>query len=278
MYRRGVEAFLTALAAWLVAASPVRAQELVRLDTRPGITQSYFLARVPTGAQAVALLFPGGGGYIRLRSEGGQIKFAPGNFLVRVRGEFVTRGVVAAIIDAPSDAQSGWGMTDEFRLGDAHLTDVRAIQADLGRRFPDLPVFLIGTSRGTVSVASLGARLDRNVAGVVLTSSMYRATGSRSWEPGPGLSLFDFARLKVPVLLVHHRDDGCPATPYVDAYHLAKTFPLVTVKGGRPATSGECEPMSAHGYFGREGETVEAIVNWMLKRPYAREIGDPPGR
>jgi hypothetical protein len=36
--------------------------------------------------------------------------------------------------------------------------------------------------------------------------------------------------------------------------------------------------MSAHGYFGREVETVEAIVNWMLKRPYAREIGDPPGR
>jgi pimeloyl-ACP methyl ester carboxylesterase len=269
---------LTVLVAWLVTAAPVCAQEIVRLDTRPGVTQSYFLARVPRGVQAVALLFPGGGGSIRLRSEDGRIKFAPGNFLVRVRGEFVQRGVVAAILDAPSDAQSAWGMTDEFRFGDAHLTDVRAVLADLGRRFPDLPVFLIGTSRGTVSVASLGARLDRGVAGVVLTSSMYRPAGARSHEPGPGLSQFDFARLKLPVLLVHHRDDGCFATPYVDAYHLARTFPLVTVKGGRPATSGECEPMSAHGYFGREVETVEAIVSWMLKRPYAREIGDPPGR
>jgi pimeloyl-ACP methyl ester carboxylesterase len=163
-------------------------------------------------------------------------------------------------------------MTDEFRFGDAHLTDVRAVLADLGRRFPDLPVFLIGTSRGTVSAASLGARLDRGVAGVALTSSLYRPAPPRSNEPGPGLSQFDFKRLKVPALIVHHADDGCPATPYVDAYHLARTFPLVTVKGGAPATSGPCEPFSAHGYLGREPETVDAIVNWMLKRPYPKEI------
>jgi len=30
--------------------------------------------------------------------------------------------------------------------------------------------------------------------------------------------------------------------------------------------------MSPHGYLGRETETVDAIVNWMLKRPFAREI------
>jgi alpha-beta hydrolase superfamily lysophospholipase len=265
-------AVLTLLAASLAAAPSVGAQEIVRLDTRPGVTQTYFLARVPKNPQAVALLFPGGGGYIRIRSEDGQIKFAPGNFLVRVRAEFIKRDVIAAIVDAPSDAQSGWGMTDEFRFGDAHLTDVRAILADLGPRFPDVPVFLIGTSRGTVSATSLGARLDRGVAGVVLTSSMFRAPGARSNEPGPGLSRFDFTRLKVPTLLVHHADDGCGSTPYVDAYLLAKTFPLVTVKGGAPATSGPCEPMSAHGFLGREADTVEAIVSWMLKGPFAREI------
>lgn len=269
---------LALVAAWLVVPAPLRAQELVTLDTRPGVTQSYFLTRVPKDTRAVALLFPGGGGSIRLRSEDGQIKFATGNFLVRVRDEFVRRGVVAAILDAPSDAQSGWGMTDEFRFGDAHRTDVRAILADLGRRFPDLPVFLVGTSRGSVSVASLGARLDGGVAGVVLTSTMFRATSPRSREPGPGLSRFDFASLKLPVLVVHHREDACPSTPYVEAHFLADRFPLVTVKGGLPATSGECEPMSAHGFLGREAETVEAIVNWMLKRPYAREIGDTPAR
>ena len=49
-------------------------------------------------------------------------------------------------------------------------------------------------------------------------------------------------------------------------------FPLVSVTGGLPPTSDACEPMSPHGYLGRETETVDAIVNWMLRRPYAREI------
>jgi pimeloyl-ACP methyl ester carboxylesterase len=266
------------IAAWLTLSSPASAQEIVALTTRPGVTQSYFLARVPKEPQAIALLFPGGGGSIRLRSEEGQIKFASGNFLVRTRGEFVKRGIIAAVLDAPSDQQAGWGMTDEFRFSDEHLTDVRAVLADLGRRFPDLPTFLVGTSRGSVSVAGLGARIERGVAGVVLTSSMYRATNPRSREPGPGLSRFDFGRLGSSVLLVHHRDDACPSTPYGDAASLAKRFPLVSVKGGLPATSDRCEPMSAHGFFGREPETVEAIVNWMLKRPYAAEIGEGPGR
>ena len=30
--------------------------------------------------------------------------------------------------------------------------------------------------------------------------------------------------------------------------------------------------LSAHGYLGKEDETVEAIVNWMLKRPFRSEI------
>ena len=68
----------------------------------------------------MAILLPGSGGLINLRLENGRPKFGQGNFLVRSRAEFVKRGVVAAIIDAPSDQHGGWGMSDEFRLGDAH--------------------------------------------------------------------------------------------------------------------------------------------------------------
>jgi hypothetical protein len=118
----------------------------------------------------------------------------------------------------------------------------------------------------------VGARIENGVAGVVLTSSMFRPAGKRSAEPGPGLSRFDFTSVKVPVLLVHHRDDGCFASPYVEAHLLAKRFPLVTVSGGLPAQSAPCEALSAHGYLGKEAETVEAIVGWMLGEPYRREI------
>lgn len=147
------------------------AQEIVTLNTRPGVTQSYFLASVPKRSQAIAVLFPGSGGWIGLRHEDGKIQFSPGNFLVRSRAEFVKRGVVGAIIDAPSDMQRGWGMTDEFRLDESHSTDISAVLNDLEKRFGGLPIFLIGTSRGTISAASVGARLGPRVAGFPLKPS-----------------------------------------------------------------------------------------------------------
>ncbi len=41
---------------------------------------------------------------------------------------------------------------------------------------------------------------------------------------------------------------------------------------GSPAQSQPCEAMSAHGFLGKESDTVGAIANWMLKQPYPREI------
>jgi pimeloyl-ACP methyl ester carboxylesterase len=149
---------------------------------------------------------------------------------------------------------------------------VAAIVADVKTRVSGVPVFLVGTSRGSVSAASVSARIGDAVAGVVLTSSMYRATHPRSREPGLGLSRFDFASIKIPVLLVHHRDDACASTPYTDARSLSKRFPLVTVMGGRPAESDPCQAMSAHGYLGKEVETVDAIAAWMLGKPYPTEV------
>jgi hypothetical protein len=78
--------------------------------------------------------------------------------------------------------------------------------------------------------------------------------------------------VRVPLLMVHHRDDACRATPYREAAALAARFPLVSVKGGKPPESGPCDPLAAHGYFGREAATVDAIAAWMLKRPFTREI------
>jgi len=253
-----------------VSAAP--AQEMVTLQTRPGVMQSFFITNLGDNPQAVAVLFAGSGGLIRLRQENGQIKFGQNNFLVRTRGEFVKRGVVAAILDAPSDRQTGWGMGDEFRLGEDHFTDVSVVVADISKRFPNLPLFLVGTSRGTISAAALGARFGSGLSGVVLTSTMFRAAGARSNEPGPGLSRFDFATIKLPVLFVHHVGDQCAVTPYSDAVRLADKYPLISVSGGRAPESGPCDPFSAHGYFGKESETVEQIVNWMLKKPFVKEV------
>jgi len=134
------------------------------------------------------------------------------------------------------------------------------------KRYPGLPVFLVGTSRSTISVAQLGRSLGDEVSGIVLSSSLWRAN-----HPG-ALEAFDWKSIRVPALLVHHRDDDCFATLYRDLPRGASIHPLISVKGGKPAESGPCDPLAAHGFFGKEAETVDAIAAWMLKKPYPTEI------
>ena len=168
-------------------------------------------------------------------------------------------------MDAPSDQPRG--MEDEFRLGDAHADDTARVVADLKSRYPGLPVFLVGTSRGTISAASAGRRLGPGVNGVVLTATLFLASRRQ-----PGLSGFDFSSIPVPLLFVHHVDDGCDYTPHSAAKRLADRYPVVSVSGGLPPQSKPCEAMSPHGFLGKEAETVDAIGKWMLKQPYPREI------
>jgi len=169
------------------------------------------------------------------------------------------------ILDCPSDQAEG--MNDGFRISDEHAADVCAVLALLRARFQGAQLHLVGTSRGTVSAAYVAQELGPAVDGVVLSSSVFRATNSNL-----GLSLFKFERLKTPLLLVHHAEDGCPICPYGEARKLAERVPLITVRGGSEPESGPCDPLANHGYFGRESAVVQAIRNWILGRPYEREI------
>jgi len=256
---------LVALMATFDAAA---AEEIVTLATRADVTQSYLLSAPASGKpSAVALLFAGGAGRVNLARAQGRESLARGNFLVRSRRHFAQAGVTAAVLDAPSDQPKG--MEDEFRLGADHAADVGKVVADLKSRYPGLPVFLVGTSRGTVSAASAGARLGKNVSGVVLTAAVFLPAR----RPGrPGLSGFDFASIASPLLLVHHVDDECATTPYSEARALSERYPLISASGGLPPQSAPCQAMSSHGFLGREAEAVGEIANWMLGRPFRRKI------
>jgi hypothetical protein len=255
----------------VLAGAPVSAQEIVTLQTRPGVTQSVFIANMGgRKAEAAAMLFIGGDGNIRLRMENGQARFGQGNFLPRARREFIRNGILPVIFDNPTDQQAGNGMSDDFRESREHFADVRAVRGELEKRYPGLPVFLVGTSRSTLSVAHLARRMDTDVKGVVLTSSLfYSGSGPRARQV---LSGFNWGQIKVPLLFVHHADDGCGATPYREAARLAARYPLITVHGGKPPESAPCEALSNHGYLGKEAETVDAIAAWMLGKPVPKEI------
>ena len=260
----------TLLATGLSAGEPAAPsrpiqRELLLIPTRPGVIQPCLLFTESPAPKAVALMFPGGAGVQNLRKRTLEQVLGPkGNFLVRSTERFLSPELAVAILDCPSDRSSG--MDDTFRISDEHAADVRGLITHLRRRFPDVRSFLVGTSRGTVSAAYVAQELGAGVDGVVLTSSVFRASPAQV-----GLSLFPFERLKPPLLLVHHAEDGCAACPFSQALKVAPKATLITVHGSIEPESGPCDPLSNHGYFGREAPVAEAIRNWILGRPHARE-------
>ncbi len=268
---------LLALAAALfVGPSAEAAQEIVTIETRPGVTLKVLL-RFPNNAPKAALvLFPGGQGEGHFSERNGQIRVG-NNFLTRSSPLFVEKRFAVAIVDVPSD-QAG-GMSDQFRTGKEHIQDIRKVIDLLNQRWPG-PLYLVGTSRGTVSVAHLGAALqDPRISGIVLTSSIGASRPSRT-DRLP-LSLFEvpMESITYAVLFVHHRNDGCWASNYADALRLRKRITkspkvdFIEVQGGDPARSEPCEAMSPHGYLGKEREVVAAITDWVEGKPVPKQIG-----
>ena len=146
--------FLRALFAGLVAlcmAVPSwAADRLISVNTRPDVTISYWW--MPRdGATATFVLFSGGTGGIGYR-EG-----APksGNFLIRSRDEFAKAGFNVALMGNPSDMPK---LTPVFRQSSEHFADVRAVIQDI-RTHSSAPVWLVGTSQGTISAAAAGIDL-----------------------------------------------------------------------------------------------------------------------
>lgn len=129
-----------------------------------------------------------------------------------------------------------------------------------------MPVWLVGTSMGSLSAANAAGRLTAGgPAGIVLTSSVTEASKA-SYETTPHAGLGD---VRVPALVVHHRDDACRASPFsgaeaiVRALKQAPAKELLAFEGGSPPISTPCEAKAAHGYVGIEAKVVEAIGAWI---------------
>ena len=241
--------------------------DVVNLPVREGVTENYLMtwedSATPTSA---AILFPGGNGRVGMSKQGNIINLEAGNnFLVRSRGLFVDNNMMSVVVDTPSDNLQG--VSDAFRKSNVEVNDLSKIIDDVKARFPGIKIYLIGTSRGTVSATYVGNALQSKLEGIVLTSTVTLIRRG-------GLADFDFNSIKVPMLLVHHHDDGCPVALYGEAKNISEKYkiPFITVYGGDPPISAPCEALSQHGYLGKEKETVTEIKNWINHKPIQLQI------
>lgn len=235
------------LAAILLPAIAAEAGERIELPTRGQLVQPVEYVPAASAPVASVILFPGGNGVVAEVAK---------NFLLRVRGRFAEQGLAVAVADAPSDHAGGMG--PPFRATAPHARDVAAIIAFLKGKAP-VPVWLIGTSRGTISAANAAVRLGPSqVAGIVLTSTVWSG----------GLSAVPLAEIEVPTLVVHNRDDGCSESPYAGAQQAmpqlahAPAKELILVSGGT-SKSRPCDALSPHGYYQIENQVVPPIIQWI---------------
>jgi pimeloyl-ACP methyl ester carboxylesterase len=259
--------WIRAVLVWIalsVVTSAAQAQTVPRvvdIPTRPGVTQR-FLYLAPDHPRAAVILYPGGHGGLQIDADGG-FGWGEGNFLVRTRQDFVAAGLAVAIVDAPSDRQSP-PYLDGFRQSAEHAADAKAVIAWV-REQAKVPVWLVGTSRGTQSVAAIAIALADGGGpdGIVLTSTILRE--NRGGRP---VTAMDLGALKIPVLVVHNKDDGCKLCPVsatselMDGLKNAPRKELIVVSGGI-SRGDPCEAMSYHGFNGLEGEVVGSIAKWI---------------
>ena len=250
----------------LAVSDPVRAQtrDVFDVPTRPGIVERV-LVLTPANPKAVVLLFAGDHGGLDIRWNGVFITGLAVNFLVRSRDLFVSQGLTVVVVDAPSDHQNPPYLSG-FRQTPEHVADIRALISWARHRQVDVPVWLVGTSRGTESVAFAATELSGTADapdGIVLTSTILIADpGNR---PVPAMAL---ARITVPTLVVHHRLDGCQYCPYrdlpglLDRLTAAPRKELITAEGGT-SRGDPCQAMAYHGFNGIEGEVVGKITKWI---------------
>lgn len=238
-------------------------EKVVDIPTRPEVTQRILLI-TPEAPKAALILFAGGHGGLQIQPEG-KLTWGDGNFVIRTRQQYAAQGFMVAVIDAPSDRQSPPFLSG-FRMTSEHLADIRGVISWLRQQTP-VPIWLLGTSRGTQSVAHAATQLTGDDApnGIVLTSSILT---DKTSVPVTELPL---ENVRTPVLVVHHENDGCKLCPYSETANLMKKLnnssrkKLLTFRGGEPQGD-PCKAHAYHGFNGIENDVVEQISQWVLEK------------
>lgn len=252
----GLRSLLISMVLALVSLTGHAESTLFKVPTRPDVKTTLFWEPVE-GAKATVFVFPGGGGGFGKIEDG---KPTSNNFLVHSASYFTANGFNVAIFGRPSDSED---LDYADRISDTHMTDVRKV-LDFVKTQSATPVWIVGTSRGTISATATAIHAQGDIAGLVLTSSVvnYKKPGAVPKQ--------DLAAIKVPVMMLHHSKDACihcrpdevPAA--FKGFRNAPVKKLIFVDGGANPTGDVCAGQHWHGFIGMEKEAADLIANWIM--------------
>ncbi len=223
-----------------------------------------FILLKPDNPKAAVVLFPGGKGNLRLDIFGTPRRKS---FLVRSREDFLDQGFMVAVFNPPSGLED-LGRT--YRMSETHGQDIRAVLEHL-KKTANVPVWLIGHSRGTFSAANGAIRLKDLLSGLILTSTVTKSREKYAiYATHPsGVIDMELGSVMAPVLLVANKTDSCASTPASNAEKLSKAFtgaPRTAVKifdGEDEPKQDNCKWGSQHQFGGFEEKVVDAIADFI---------------
>lgn len=249
-----------------------QSERVVEIGSRGVQTRAVLIE--PSEAVGSVILLAGGNGRLDITPDG-RIWRLVNNQLVYTRSLYAKQGYLTLVPDLAPDLKTEKGVVDAFRVSAAHAQDIGAMVEYLRKLKP--PVVLIGTSRGTISVANAVVRLDagRLPDAAIITSPSLARPGSKdaSVQSAAG----DPSRITVPFLVVSHRRDKCPdASP--EAVQAFKTWyersgrklDLIVLDGSAEVVGNPCDAQSPHGFMGLDQQVVGSITGWIRDKGLTR--------
>ena len=242
---------------FLSAPAFAETDRLIKIDTRPEVTVSFYYMK-REGAKASIVLLTGGSGGIGMKNG----IPTSNNFLVRSRDLFAANGFNVAVVGKPSDKDD---LDGSFRISAEHIEDLRRVVAFL-KKDAGVPVWVVGTSMGTISTTALATIVsNEELSGIVLTSSVTQKKIGAVPEQ-------KLESIRLPVLVIHHEFDECKICVPSEVSQIIKKLknaPFkkeVYVKGGSNPKGNPCEALHWHGFIGMEKEVVDLVSTW-IKNP-----------
>jgi hypothetical protein len=234
------------------------------------------------------MLFAGGNGRLGLTPEGAITTPLAENFLVRSRKLFAQHNLIVAVVDTPG-AQP---VSEATRWSEDYARIMTDVIGDLRSRTPVRKIWLVGTSSGTLSAASIAGLYPRYTTlppisprvvpnssrpdGVVLTAS--QTDEGQTSATTCTATIFDkpsrLPSINVPAYVAADRDDACPCSPPARSGEILKALKMTSARASglfppegsksHPGTStNPCSANTPHGFYRIEDDVVAAIADWV---------------
>ena len=216
----------------------------------PSVSENNIFTYTNPKAKINVIAFIGGGG---IKKGIGKSQ----NPLARERKAFKRSGMNYYVFPNP---KIGKGISLSYRKNKDHIKRISRLIKHIKKK-NNLPIILVGHSRGSVSVSAAANVLGQDeIKGIVVMGSL--TATSQKIKP-PFLISNMLKKTTVPVLIIHHKEDRCIVTPFSPAKSISekKGYPIIVISGGG-STGNTCGPLHYHGFEGTMSQVITEIKKW----------------